>query len=141
MEKTIADVEQIFRCPKMKEEITSYAKSCASCHEGKASCAEYGDLLQPLPEPQFPREVINIGLLLGLPKKESGLDDIVTFACQLYKMAHITPVNQSITVERLGKLFMREVVSPRGASNCIVSDRGSGSTVKPGNGPVIAQVL
>ncbi|PHJ24915.1 retrotransposon ty3-gypsy subclass [Cystoisospora suis] len=125
IDKTIADIEKIFWWPNMKGEIERYVRSCSACAQGKASYSKYGGLLCPLPIPNFPWEVINVDLILGLPKGRNGLDAIVTFVCQLTKMAHFIPVYQTIGAEGLGHVLVREVVRLHGVPSAIVSDRDS----------------
>lgn len=81
--------------------------------------------MHPLPTPLFPWEVINVDLILGLPKGRDGYDAIVTFVCQLTKMAHFVPTHQTIGAEELGHVLVREAVRLHGVPSAIISDRDS----------------
>ncbi|PHJ22543.1 retrotransposon ty3-gypsy subclass [Cystoisospora suis] len=108
--KTTQDVEKIFWSPTLKADVEKYVKSCSACALGKASYAKYGGLLNPLHVPNYPWEVINVDLIMGLPKGKDGYDAIVTFVCQLTKMAHFIPVKQTINAIELGHVLVREAI-------------------------------
>ncbi|PHJ23283.1 retrotransposon ty3-gypsy subclass [Cystoisospora suis] len=110
IEKTILDIERIFWWPALKTDVEGYVRSCPACALAKASFSKYGGLLHPLPTPKYPWEVINTDLIMGLPKGKDGFDAIVTFVCQLTKMAHLVPEQQSINASELGEVLWVEVL-------------------------------
>ncbi|PHJ19683.1 retrotransposon ty3-gypsy subclass [Cystoisospora suis] len=73
IEKTISDIERIFWWPTSKSDVEGYVSSCPACALGKAAYSKYVGLLHPLPTPKYPWEVINMDLIMGLPKGKDGL--------------------------------------------------------------------
>ncbi|PHJ23365.1 retrotransposon ty3-gypsy subclass, partial [Cystoisospora suis] len=124
-EKTTLDIERIFWWPDMRLDIERYVKSCPECAQGKASYQNYGGLLCSLSTPNFPWEVINVDLIMGLPKGKGNCDAIVTFVCQLTKMAHFIPTIQTIGAEEMGHILVKEVIRLHGVPSAIISDRDS----------------
>ncbi|PHJ22733.1 retrotransposon nucleocapsid protein [Cystoisospora suis] len=124
IKKTTLDTKRIFWWPEMRAEIERYVKACPACAQGRNAYAKYG-LQQTLPIPNFRWEVINVDLIMGLPKGKDGYDAIVTVVCQLTKMAHFILVNQATGAEELGRVLVREVIRLQGVPLAIISDRDS----------------
>ncbi|PHJ15850.1 retrotransposon ty3-gypsy subclass [Cystoisospora suis] len=123
--KTTLDIERIFWWPDLKSDTKRYVKSCIASAQGKASYARYGGLLNPLPTPHYPWEILNVDLIMGLPKGDMGYDAIITLVCQLTKMARFTPTFQTAVAERVGKMLVREVIRLHGVPAAIISNRDS----------------
>ncbi|GJY52508.1 reverse transcriptase domain-containing protein [Tanacetum coccineum] len=60
-----------------------------------------------------------------LPKMSSGYDTICVIFDRLTKSAHFFPMKDTDTIERLRRLYLKEVVSRHGVSVSIISDRDS----------------
>lgn len=99
----------------------SYAKSRTARAQGNASYAKYGGLLHPLAARDFPWEVINVDLIMGLPRRREDFDAIVTFLCQVVKTAHFVPACQTTTAEELGNELVRSHEVP----SAVIGDRDS----------------
>ncbi|GAB2274921.1 hypothetical protein Dimus_039101 [Dionaea muscipula] len=61
----------------------------------------------------------------GLPATRSGHDAIWVIVDRLTKSAHFLPIKMTFGLERLARLYMREIVRLHGAPVSIVSDRDS----------------
>ncbi|GKG42803.1 reverse transcriptase domain-containing protein, partial [Tanacetum coccineum] len=60
-----------------------------------------------------------------LPKTSSGYDAIWMIIDRLTKSAHFLPMKETDTMERLTRLYLKEVVSRHGVPVSIISDRDS----------------
>ncbi|GJS51063.1 putative reverse transcriptase domain-containing protein [Tanacetum coccineum] len=64
-------------------------------------------------------------LITKLPKTLSGYDTIWVIVDRLTKYAHFLPMKETDTMERLTRLYLKEVVSSHGVSVSIIFDRDS----------------
>ncbi|GJX09121.1 putative reverse transcriptase domain-containing protein [Tanacetum coccineum] len=83
-----------------------------------------GLLVQP-EIPQWKYEKITMDFITKLPKMSSGYDTIWVIIDRLTKSAHFLPMKETDTMERLMRLYLKEVVSRHGVSVSIISDRDS----------------
>ena len=60
-----------------------------------------------------------------LPKTPDGLDTIWVIIDRLTKSAHFLPIKESYKMERLTRLYIREIVRLHGVPVSIISDRDS----------------
>ena len=58
-----------------------------------------------------------------LPRTACGVDSIWVIMDRLTKSAHFIPIQESISVEKLAEIYVREVVARDGVSVLVVSDR------------------
>ena len=63
------------------------------------------------------------GFLAGLPHCESGYEAIWVIVDRLTKSAHFLPMKNSDSIEKLAKLYVKEIVRLHGMPVSIVSDR------------------
>ncbi|GJZ06936.1 putative reverse transcriptase domain-containing protein [Tanacetum coccineum] len=105
-------------------------KSKYSIHPG--SDKMYQDLKQlqnikNLPvQPEIPEwkwEKITMDFVTKLPKTANGYDTIWVIVDRLIKSAHFLPMRKNDPMERLMKLYMKEVVTRHGVPVFIISDR------------------
>ena len=61
--------------------------------------------------------------VIGLPKKQKGMDSIWVIIDRLTKSAHFLPVQTTFNADRLAVLYMNEIVRLHGVPMSIVSDR------------------
>ena len=59
----------------------------------------------------------------GLPPTPKGFDGIWVIVDRLTKSAHFLPIRIKFDLERLAKLYVKEIVSHHGVPVSIVSDR------------------
>ena len=108
--------------PYMLDDIKRYVAACQTCQRIKSvRHAPYG-LLQPLPTPSRPWEMIGLDLVTDLPLS-SGFDSIVVFVCLLTKACMIEPCNKTVTAEGMALLFRNSVFRHRRLPAVLVSDR------------------
>ena len=63
------------------------------------------------------------GLCVGLPVTTGGYDSIWVIVDRLTKSAHFLPIRVGFTLERLAKLYMKEIIRLHKILVTIVSDR------------------
>ncbi|GKF72127.1 reverse transcriptase domain-containing protein, partial [Tanacetum coccineum] len=60
-----------------------------------------------------------------LPKTAAGFDTIWVIVDRLTKSAHFLPIKETDQMEKLAKLYLKEIVSRHGVPVSIISDRDS----------------
>ncbi|GJU13627.1 putative reverse transcriptase domain-containing protein [Tanacetum coccineum] len=82
----------------------------------------YGLLVQP-DIPEWKWEKITMDFVTKLPKTTNGYDTIWVIVDRLTKSAHFLPMRENDPMEKLMKLYMKEVVTQHGVPVSIISDR------------------
>ncbi len=121
--KTIARITQRFVWPNMHAEIRHYVSTCLTCQMNKPSTQLPLGLLQPLPIPDRPWQVVTMDLITALPRTKAGHDAIVVFVDKLTKWATYVATSTSVDAPSLARLFFDHVVRLHGIPSAIVSDR------------------
>ncbi|GJZ93184.1 hypothetical protein Tco_0665249 [Tanacetum coccineum] len=100
-------------------------KSKYSIHPG--SDKMYQDLdVVVIVQPEIPEwkwEKITMDFVTKLPKTTNGYDTIWVIVDRLTKSAHFLPMRENDPMEKLMKLYMKEVVTRHGVPVSIISDR------------------
>ncbi|GKD04895.1 putative reverse transcriptase domain-containing protein [Tanacetum coccineum] len=99
-DKMYQDLKQLYWWPNMKANIATYVSKCLTCAKVKA-------------EHQKPS-----GLLTA-----NGYNTIWVIVDPLTKFAHFLPVRENDPMEKLMKLYMKEIVTRHGVPVSIISDR------------------
>ncbi|GKB86859.1 putative reverse transcriptase domain-containing protein, partial [Tanacetum coccineum] len=81
-----------------------------------------GLLVQP-EIPEWKWEKITMDFVTKLPKTTNGYDTIWVIVDRLTKSAHFLPMRETDPIEKLMKLYMKEVVTRHGVPVSIISDR------------------
>lgn len=114
----------------MKKEIARYVSKCLTCQQVKIEHQRPGGLLQPLPIPEWKWEAITMDFVTGLPRTRNQLDAIWVIVDRLTKSAHFLPIRTTFSLDKLAKIYIREVVRLHGVPVSIVSDRDPRFTAK-----------
>ena len=107
----------------MKREIAEFVSKCLACQQIKAEHQSPAGKLQPLPIPKWKWEYITMDFVIELSKTPSTNDAAWVIMDRLTKSAHFLPINVCFTLERLAKLYMKEIMRLHGIPVTIVSDR------------------
>ncbi|GJV97386.1 putative reverse transcriptase domain-containing protein [Tanacetum coccineum] len=75
--------------------------------------------------PEWKWEKITMGFITKLPKTANGYDTIWVIVDRLTKSARFLPMRETDPIEKLMKLYMKEVVTRDGVPISIISDRDS----------------
>jgi hypothetical protein len=81
-------------------------------------------MLQPLPIPENPFEVVSMDFITELPTS-LGFDSILVIVNKLTKYAIFIPTNSTVNEEGTAKLFVEHIISKFGVPRQIISDRDS----------------
>lgn len=119
---TYIKIKQIFFWKVMKRDIWNFVQSCAICLQSKPDRAKYPGLLQPLPIPVIPWEVISMDFIEGLPCSAS-YDVILVVVDKFSKLAHFIPLSHPFIALTVAKLFMENIYKLHGLPKAIISDR------------------
>ena len=79
-------------------------------------------LLQPIPIPSQPFEVVSMDFIPELPVS-NGFNNILVIVDKLTKYAIIVPTTTRITEEETTRLFFKHVISKFGIPQQVISDR------------------
>jgi hypothetical protein len=121
--KMYQDIKKTFWWNNMKREIAKFVMECDTCQRVKAEHQRPAGLLKPLSIPLWKWEEISMDFIVGLPKTPSGHDSIWVIVDRLTKSAHFIPVKITFSLEKLAKLYIKEIVSLHGVPLRIASDR------------------
>ena len=109
----------------MRSDIASYVSKCLTCSKVKVEYQKPPGLLQQPEIPEWKWERITMDFVTQLPKSPSGNDKIWVIVDRLTKSAHFLAIKETDTMDRLARLYLKEVVSKHGVPVSIISDRDS----------------
>ncbi|GKB65941.1 putative reverse transcriptase domain-containing protein [Tanacetum coccineum] len=115
------DLKRLYWWPNMKVEITTYVSKCLRCLKVKSEYQKtYGLLVQPEIS-QWNWEKITMDLYKATQDIKWLRYDLGD-RCRLTKSAYFLPMKETDIMERLTRLYLKEVVSRHGVSVSIISD-------------------
>ncbi|GJR57035.1 putative reverse transcriptase domain-containing protein [Tanacetum coccineum] len=121
-EKMYQDLKKLYWWPNMKADIATYISKCLTCSKVKAEHQKPSGLLVQPVIPQWKWEKITMDFITKLPKTSSGYDTIWIIVDCLTKSAHFLPIKENDSMERLTRLYLKEVVSRHRVSVSIIFD-------------------
>ena len=107
----------------MKQDKVEFISRCLVCQQVKAEHWKPSGKMNPLPIPQWKWEDIAMDFISGLPRTQSGHDSIWVIIDRLTKVAQFLPIKKTYTMEKLAKLYVKDIVKLHGAPVTIVFDR------------------
>ncbi|GJQ90206.1 putative reverse transcriptase domain-containing protein [Tanacetum coccineum] len=107
----------------MKAKIATYDSKCLTCAKVKIEYQKPSSLLVQPEIPQWKWENITMDFVTKLPKTATGQDTIWVIIDRLTKSVHFLPMREDDTLEKLTRLYLKEVVSKHGVPVSIISDR------------------
>nr|GEZ61304.1 transposon Ty3-I Gag-Pol polyprotein [Tanacetum cinerariifolium] len=117
------DLKQLYWWPNMKVDIATYVSKCQTCLRVKAEHQKPSGLLVQLEIPQWKWDNITMDFVTKLPRTSSGYDTIWVIVDRLTKSAHFLPMREDDSMDKLTKLYLKEVVTRHGIPISIISDR------------------
>ncbi|GJX06583.1 putative reverse transcriptase domain-containing protein [Tanacetum coccineum] len=96
---------------------------CLTCAKVKIEYQKPSGLLVQPEIPQWKWENITMDFVTKLPKTATGQDTIWVIVDRLTKSAHILPMQEDDTLEKLTRQYLKEVVSKHGVLVSFISDR------------------
>ncbi|GJS14300.1 putative reverse transcriptase domain-containing protein [Tanacetum coccineum] len=107
----------------MNADIATYVSKCLTCSKVKVEHQKPSGLLVQPEIPQWKWEKITMDFITKLPKTSSGYNTIWVIVDRLTKSAHFLLMKETDSMERLTRLYLKEVVSRHGVPVSIISDR------------------
>ncbi|CAI7843726.1 unnamed protein product [Closterium sp. NIES-54] len=114
----------------MADDVQKFVTSCDTCQRMKSSKQKKAGLLQPLPVPEQPWQVVTLDFITGLPPTKAGYDAILVVIDKFSKMGHFIPTHTTARTEETAQLFFRYVISQHGILTTLISDRDPKFTSK-----------
>ena len=120
--KTYNQISTTYYWPRMSREIKIFVNMCDVCQKTKPRWHGPMGLLQPIPIPTQPFEVVSMNFIPKLPFS-NGFDNILVIVDKLTKYAIIIPMTTKITEEETTKLFFKHIISKFRILRQVISDR------------------
>ncbi|GJP61895.1 hypothetical protein CLOP_g19014 [Closterium sp. NIES-67] len=112
--KTLTGIAMNNYWPHLAEDVQKFVTSCDTCQRMKSSKQKNAGLLQPLPVPEQPWQVVSLDFITGLPPTTSGHDAILVVIDTFSKMGHFIPTQTTARTEETAQLFVRYIISQHG---------------------------
>nr|GEW28236.1 reverse transcriptase domain-containing protein [Tanacetum cinerariifolium] len=116
------DLRDRYWWPGMKKDIAEYVSKCLTCLKVKAEHQRPFGLLQQHEIPVWKWERKAMDFVTKLPRTSSGHDIILD---QLTKSAHFLPMREDYKMDRLARLYSKEIVARHGVPILIISNHDS----------------
>nr|GFB78186.1 reverse transcriptase domain-containing protein [Tanacetum cinerariifolium] len=117
------DMKKLYWWPNMKADIVTYVRKCLSCAKVKAEHQRPSGLLVQPEIPVWKWDNITMDFVTKLPKSPQGYDTIWVIVDRLTKSAIFAPMRETDPLEKLAKLYLKEVVARHGIPISIICDR------------------
>ncbi|GKB88405.1 putative reverse transcriptase domain-containing protein [Tanacetum coccineum] len=108
-----------------KADITTYVRKCLTCAKVKAKHQRPSGLLVQPEIPQWKWDNITMDFVTKLPKSSQGYDTIWVIVDRLTKFALFLPMRETNPMEKLARMYLKEVVTRYGIPISIIFDRDS----------------
>ncbi|KAI3755220.1 hypothetical protein L1987_55016 [Smallanthus sonchifolius] len=122
-DKMYHDLKVLYWWPKMKADIATYDSKCLTCAKVKVEYQKPSGLLQQPEIPMWKWEQISMDFITKLPRTPTGCDTIWVIVDRLTKSAHFLAIKETDKMEKLTRIYLKEVVSRHGVPISIISDR------------------
>ncbi|GKD04854.1 reverse transcriptase domain-containing protein [Tanacetum coccineum] len=107
----------------MKAEIATYISKCLTCARVKTEHQRPSGLLVQPKIPQWKWDNVTMDFVTKLPKLSQGHDTICVVVDRLTKSVTFTPMGETDSMERLVRMYLKEVVTRHGIYVSIIYDR------------------
>ncbi|GJV10460.1 putative reverse transcriptase domain-containing protein [Tanacetum coccineum] len=122
-EKMYQDVKKLYWWPNMKADIATYVSKCLTCAKVKAEHQRQSGLLVQPEMPQWKWDNITMDFVTKLPRSSQGYDTIWVIVDRLTKSAIFIPMKETDPLEKLARMYLKEVVTRHGIPVSIICDR------------------
>ena len=123
--KTYNRIASLYFWHSMSRDIKGYVSSCDICQKAKPRQVGSIGLLQPIPIPTIPFEVISMDFIAELPVTTSGFNSILVVVDKLTKFATFVPTRTTVNEVETAQLIFKHIISKYGIPKQIISDRDS----------------
>nr|GEW37566.1 putative reverse transcriptase domain-containing protein [Tanacetum cinerariifolium] len=122
-DKMYQDMKLLYWWPDMKADIATYISKCMTYLRVKAEHQKPSVLLVQPKIPQWKWDNITMDFVTKLPKAQSGNDTIWVVVDRLTKSAYFLPIKETNPMDKLARLYLKEVVTRHGIPVSIICDR------------------
>ncbi|GJX69303.1 putative reverse transcriptase domain-containing protein [Tanacetum coccineum] len=122
-DKMYQDMKKLYWWPNMKADIATYVSKCLTCAKVKAEHQRPSGLLVQPKIPQWKWDNISMDFVTKLPKSPQGHNTIWVIIDRLTKSAIFTPMRETDSMEKLERLYIKEVVARHRIPVSIIYDR------------------
>ncbi|GJU57013.1 putative reverse transcriptase domain-containing protein [Tanacetum coccineum] len=122
-DKMYQDMKKLYWWPNMKADIATYVNKCLTCAKVKAEHQRPSGLLVQPKIPEWKWDNITMDFVMKLPKTSQGYDTIWVIVDRLTKSAIFTPMRETDPLDKLARLYLKEVVTRHGIPVSIICDR------------------
>ncbi|GJX51857.1 putative reverse transcriptase domain-containing protein [Tanacetum coccineum] len=122
-DKMYQDMKKLYWWPNMKANIATYVRKCLTCAKVKAEHQRPSRLLVQPDIPQWKWDNITMDFVTKLLKSSQGYDTIWVIVDRLTKSAIFIPMRETDPLEKLARMYLKEVVTRHGIPISIIYDR------------------
>ncbi|GJR36478.1 reverse transcriptase domain-containing protein [Tanacetum coccineum] len=122
-DKMYQDMKKLYWWPNMKANIATYVSKCLTCAKVKAEHKRPSGLLVQPEIPQWKWDNITMDFVTKLPKSSQGYDTIWVIVDRLTKSAIFMPMRETDPLDKLARMYLKEVVTKHGIPVSIICDR------------------
>ncbi|GJV62099.1 putative reverse transcriptase domain-containing protein [Tanacetum coccineum] len=116
------DMKKLYWWPNMKADIAAYVRKCLTCLKVKVKHQKPSGLLVQPEIPQWKWDNITMDFVTKLLRTSNGYDAIWVIVDRLTKSAHFLPMREKDSMDKLARLYLKEVVSRHGIPVSIIYD-------------------
>nr|GEY01502.1 hypothetical protein [Tanacetum cinerariifolium] len=121
-DKMYQDIKKLYWYPNMKADIATYVSKCLICAKVKAEHQRPSGLLVQPKIPEWKWDNITMDFVTKLPKSSQGYNTIWVIVDRLTNSAIFTPIKETDHMDKLARIYLKEVVTRHGIPVSIVSD-------------------
>ncbi|GJW66088.1 putative reverse transcriptase domain-containing protein [Tanacetum coccineum] len=121
--KMYQDMKKLYWWPNMKANIATYVSKCLTCAKVKAEQQRLSGLLVQPEIPQWKWDNITMDFVTKLPRPSQGYDTIWVIVDRLTKFAIFLLMRETDPLEKLAKMYLKEVVARHGIPISIICNR------------------
>ncbi|GJY57312.1 putative reverse transcriptase domain-containing protein [Tanacetum coccineum] len=122
-DKMYQDMKKLYWWPNMKADIAIYVSKCLTCAKVKAEHQRPSGLLVQPKIPEWKWNNITMDFVTKLPKMSQGYDTIWVIVDRLTKSAIFTPMRETNPMDKLARIYLKEVVTRHEIPVSIICDR------------------
>ncbi|GJR13322.1 putative reverse transcriptase domain-containing protein [Tanacetum coccineum] len=122
-DKMYQDMKKLYWWPNMKANIATNVSKCLTCAKVKAEHQRPSGLLVQPKIPKWKWDNITIDFVTKLPKTSQGYDTIWVIVDRPTKSAIFTPMRETDPMDKLARMYLKEVVTRHGIPISIICDR------------------
>ncbi|GJU93544.1 putative reverse transcriptase domain-containing protein [Tanacetum coccineum] len=122
-DKMYQDMKKLYWWPNMKANIATYVSKCLTYAKVKAKHQRPSGLLVQPDIPYWKWDNITKDFVTKLPKSSQGYDTIWVTVDRLTKSAIFVPIRETDPMEKLARMYLKEVVTRHGICVSIICDR------------------